>query len=407
MKQTEQQTDVAVLFSILRPDDMEDGVSLEELESLVETANGWVAAILFQKRDRPESGTYFGAGKLAELKQTVIDLNATIAICNDELTPSQQKRLQDILDVRVIDRTQLILDIFARRARSKEGKLQVELAQLKYTLPRLTGMGAVMSRLGGGIGTRGPGETKLETDRRHIRRRIRDIEKKLNEVVAHRQRYRERRRQQQAFQLALVGYTNAGKSTLFSRLTDQETLVEDQLFATLDPLTKQCRMPSSFHCLVSDTVGFIRDLPTTLIAAFRSTLEEAAEADALLFVVDGSDDERLAHERTVFNLLKQLELDHLPVLTIYNKMDQVNEQDLLPVQKPCIFTSGIHTEQTRVLKKNIEQWLGSFFDSYVEHVSADDGKRLDLLKRHTIMTSLIFNEDEDKYEVRGYKPAAQ
>ncbi|TDQ39730.1 GTPase HflX [Aureibacillus halotolerans] len=406
-EQVEALQEVAVLFSILRSDKEDEEGSLSELASLVETANGTVAATVLQKRDRPEPGTYFGIGKLEEVKQLMLEKDANVAICNDELTPSQLRRLQDILETKVIDRTQLILDIFAQRARSKEGKLQVELAQLNYMLPRLSGMGAAMSRLGAGIGTRGPGETKLESDRRHIRRRIRDIGRKLEEVVAHRERYRQRRKQQQTFQLALVGYTNAGKSTLFTQLTSQETLAEDKLFATLDPLTKKSTFPSGFQTVVTDTVGFIRDLPTTVVASFRSTLEEAGEADALLFVVDASDPERLEQEKTVLSLLEKLGLDQIPCFTVYNKIDRVQKEDVYPLIKPCAFVSALDKDGVQTLKTDIEAWLTSWFTPFSADVEAGDGKRLEQLRLQSITEKPVFNDETNIYEVAGVKPPQQ
>jgi GTP-binding protein HflX len=231
--------------------------SMDELRALTETAAGTVAAETTQKRSRIDPAFYLGKGKVDEIKQKVDELDVETVIFNGELSPSQAVNLARRIGVHVIDRTQLILDIFAGRARSKEGKLQVELAQLKYTLPRLIGKGTALSRLGGGIGTRGPGETKLEQDRRYIRRRISEIERHLRTIVRHRERYRGRRKRNQSFQIALVGYTNAGKSTLFNQLTDAGAFEEDQLFATLDPLTRRFRLPSGLEVLVSDTVGFI------------------------------------------------------------------------------------------------------------------------------------------------------
>ncbi|MRU06354.1 GTPase HflX, partial [Bacillus anthracis] len=213
---------------------------------------------------------------------------------------------------------------FAQRAKSREGKLQVELAQLQYTMPRLMGQGLSLSRLGGGIGTRGPGETKLETDRRHIRSRIDEIKKQLAVVVEHRKRYRERRKDNKVFQVSLIGYTNAGKSTLFNRLTEADTFEENLLFATLDPTTRKMPLPSGYTVLLTDTVGFIQDLPTSLIAAFRSTLEEAGEADVILHVVDSADPNYVGHEKTVKQLLSELEINHIPIITLYKKKDELH-----------------------------------------------------------------------------------
>ncbi|HAQ07027.1 MAG TPA: GTPase HflX, partial [Bacillus bacterium] len=300
-------------------DDLRFHYSMEELESLTETAQGNVMVQVVQKRAKVHPATYIGKGKVEELQALEEELEPDLIIFNDELSPSQNRNLSAGLKARVIDRTQLILDIFAQRARSKEGKLQVELAQLQYLLPRLGGKGIEMSRLGAGIGTRGPGETKLESDRRHIRRRIDDIKTQLSVIVQHRDRYRERRKKNKTFQIALVGYTNAGKSTLFNRLTEADSYEENQLFATLDPMTRKAILPSGFTALLTDTVGFIQDLPTTLIAAFRSTLEEVREADLLLHVVDMSSQDYFSHEQTVNKLLEDLEVHQIPQITVYNK----------------------------------------------------------------------------------------
>lgn len=256
--------------------------SLNELRALADTVNAEIVDVFTQKREKIHNALYIGTGKVEEIKQYIEENEIELAIMNGELSPSQIRNLNKHWDISVIDRTQLILDIFAMRANTKEGKLQVELAQLEYLLPRLHGQGRALSRLGGGIGTRGPGETKLETDRRHIQSRINDIKKQLKQVVKQRSQYRERRKKNSAFQISIVGYTNAGKSTLFNRLTNSVSFEEDKLFATLDPMTRRLHLSSGFQALISDTVGFIQDLPTTLVAAFRSTLEEVLEADFIL-----------------------------------------------------------------------------------------------------------------------------
>src|SRR5690625_4948474 len=276
-----------------------------------------------QTRGHIHPANYIGTGKVEEMKEEVERLDIDLVISNDELSSGQLRNLGNQLGVRVIDRSQLILDIFAQRAKTKEGKLQVELAQLEYLLPRLRGQGVEMSRLGAGIGTRGPGETKLETDQRHIRRRIHDIKRRLEIAVRQREQYRKRRKNNDVFQIAIVGYTNAGKSTIFNRLTNSTSLEENQLFATLDPLTRQLQLPSGFIALITDTVGFIQDLPTTLIAAFRSTLEEVTEADFILHVVDKSNPDFEQHHQTVNHLLKDLEAHAIPTLTVYNKKDLI------------------------------------------------------------------------------------
>ncbi|MBG9445546.1 GTPase HflX [Cytobacillus firmus] len=383
-------------------DDQRFEYSMEELESLTETANGKVLASVTQKRVRVHPSTYIGKGKVEELAALQEEVEADIIIFNDELSPSQVRNLSADLDARIIDRTQLILDIFAQRARSKEGKLQVELAQLQYLLPRLSGQGVQLSRLGGGIGTRGPGETKLESDRRHIRRRIDDIKTQLSVIVQHRDRYRERRKKNKAFQIALVGYTNAGKSTIFNRLSEAESYEENQLFATLDPMTRKLILPSGFITLVTDTVGFIQDLPTTLIAAFRSTLEEVKEADLLLHVVDMSNPDYYQHEQTVNKLIEDLENDKIPQLTVYNKRD-LRHPDFVPTARTeTIQISAFEEIDRNELKRKIEQMILGMMKHYHVEVPSTEGKLLSQLKNETILRELTFNEDKELYVCKGY-----
>jgi GTPase len=375
--------------------------SMEELGALTETARGEVMVTVTQKRDRIDSSTYIGKGKVEELQTLEEELEADLIIFNDELSPSQLRNLSKHLNARVLDRTQLILDIFAQRARSREGKLQVELAQLQYMLPRLGGQGSELSRLGGGIGTRGPGETKLESDRRHIRRRIDEIKNQLNTIVSHRERYRERRKRNKAFQIALVGYTNAGKSTLFNRLSSADSYEENQLFATLDPMTRKIVLPSGYSAILTDTVGFIQDLPTTLIAAFRSTLEEVKEADLLLHVVDSSNPDYANHERTVQKLLDNLEMDHLPLLTVYNKMDE-HHPDFLPAAGNKIVMSALDKEDRERLKNRIEEQAIELMKAYNVLVPSTKGKLLASLKNDTILRELVFQEENQSYRCKGY-----
>ena len=298
--------------------------SMKELTELARTANAEVVAALVQKRPAPDSATVLGEGKIDELSELVRDLGANLVVFDTELTASEIRNIEDIVDVRVIDRTMLILDIFAGRAVSNEGKLQVELAQLKYRLPRLMGIGRSLSRLGGGIGTRGPGEKQLETDRRHIQRRIEKLEADLKELESRRELSRRRRRKDNVLTAAIVGYTNAGKSTLLNRLTDAGVLAEDKLFATLDLTSRAVELPDGRSVIIIDTVGLIRRLPHHLVEAFRSTLEEAANADIILHVSDISDPEVQDKTLTTQKLLAELGCAEIPVINVLNKCDTVD-----------------------------------------------------------------------------------
>ena len=295
--------------------------SLDELGELVKSAGAEPAFILTQKLSRPESATFVGSGKLEEAAQLCAEQELDLIVADSELSPTQIKNIENATDVRVIDRTTLILDIFALRARSKEGKLQVELAQLQYMLPRLTGKGIAMSRLGGGIGTRGPGETKMETDRRHIRRRMETLREELAEVEKHRRMLRRRREKDGVITCAIVGYTNAGKSTLMNTLTDAGVLAQDKLFATLDPTSRALKLPSGVSVMLIDTVRLVRRLPHHLVKAFRSTLEEAAQSDIIINLCDASSEEARVHLQVTRDLLDSLGCGDTPVLTVLNKCD--------------------------------------------------------------------------------------
>ncbi|TWL72953.1 GTPase HflX [Bacillus licheniformis] len=373
--------------------------SMEELAALTKTADGTVVSTVTQKRNRVDAATYIGKGKVDELAVLCEELSPDVLIFNDELSPSQLKALV----VKIIDRTQLILDIFAKRARTREGKLQIELAQLQYALPRLSGQGINLSRQGGGIGTRGPGETKLETDRRHIRNRIHEINVQLSTVIRHRSRYRERRKKNGVLQIALVGYTNAGKSTWFNRLTDADSYEENLLFATLDPMTRKMMLPSGYSVLLSDTVGFIQDLPTTLIAAFRSTLEEVKEADLILHMIDSSHEDYEGHEETVKRLLEELEADDIPVLTVYNKRDR-KRPDFIPSSgRGHIMTSAKIDGDLPLFKQAVEDYLKKeLLVPYDVRIPASEGRLLSRIKSETMTNSTVFDEDREAYEVEGY-----
>lgn len=318
---------ILVGVSLNDSDDTED--SLLELAELVKTAGAQVVGTAIQSRDSIHPGTYVGTGKLQELRQMIEEFEATGIVCDDELTPAQIRNIEDVLDTKVMDRTLIILDIFAARASTSEGKIQVELAQLKYRLSRLTGLGISLSRLGGGIGTRGPGEKKLEMDRRLIKTRIAQLNRELAEVRKHREVTRGQRSRNQTKVAAIVGYTNAGKSTLLNTLTNAKVLEEDKLFATLDPTTRSLKLESGQEILLTDTVGFIRKLPHHLVEAFRSTLEEAKYADMIVHVVDASNPQKDKQMHTVYETLEMLGVKDKKVITLFNKLDKVEEAEIL------------------------------------------------------------------------------
>jgi GTP-binding protein HflX len=328
--------------------------SLKELSQLLSTAGGKGMAVVTQKRVFPDPRFYVGEGKLDEIKDKINEHGCTLVVCDHELSSLQIRNLENELQIKVIDRTQLILDIFAKRAKSKEGKIQVELAQLRYLLPRLVGSGSGMSRLGGGIGTRGPGETKLETDRRSIRRRLSYLRKELKEVQESRALHRKRRVKKEAPIAALVGYTNAGKSTLLCRLTGAEVLVEDKLFATLDPTIRRLSQQHS-HFLLVDTVGFINRLPHTLVEAFKATLEEVKEADLLIHVIDISNPLMDMQMQAVLDVLNELRVMDKPIITAFNKIDLVDDQDRIDSYLSRVYRSvAISAEKGIGLENMVE-----------------------------------------------------
>lgn len=339
LKSNEEKIPSALLVS-MDTGDYDAEASLEELFELVKSAGAEPVMSVTQNLQKPETGTFVGTGKLQEIAEICEQQEIDLLVFDSELSPTQIKNIETATDVRVIDRTSLILDIFAQRARSKEGKLQVELAQLKYMLPRLTGKGIAMSRLGGGIGTRGPGETKLETDRRHIRRRMETLKDELAEVEKHRNMLRKRREKDGVITCAIVGYTNAGKSTLMNCLTDAGVLAQDKLFATLDPTSRALKLPSGVTVMMIDTVGLVRRLPHHLVEAFRSTLEEAAQSDIILNVCDASSEEARTHMKVTTDLLESLGCGDTPVITVLNKCDLIDNSTLAQDFKVCIKISA-------------------------------------------------------------------
>lgn len=358
--------------------------SLDELEELGQTAGAVTVAKVVQNRDRVHSGTYLGKGKIQEIKELITSSNADCVVCDDELTPAQYHNLQEMLDVKVIDRTVMILDIFAGRASTSEGKLQVELAQLRYRASHLIGGRSELSRLGGGIGTRGPGEQKLEMDRRLIKERITFVKRELAKVQRNRELTRKKRLENPVPVIAIVGYTNAGKSTLLNNLTGAGVLSEDKLFATLDPTTRRLEMENGEEMLFTDTVGFIRKLPHHLIQAFRSTLEEAKYADVILHVVDCSNSDMDMQMQTVYDTLQELEVGDKPILTAFNKIDLVSQEQPL---------KDLHADKTvRISAKQntgIEEMLGLLSDMLKENKMLleevfpyEEGGRAALLRKY-------------------------
>ena len=404
--ETKKKLETAVLVGVHAQNDNEFNFdsTMEELKALSLTCQLDVKGQVTQNREQVDHKYYVGKGKIDELKAFIEFHDIDVVVTNDELTTAQSKTLNDNLGIKIIDRTQLILEIFALRASSREGKLQVELAQLDYLLPRLQGHGKSLSRLGGGIGTRGPGETKLEMDRRHIRTRMNEIKHQLKTVVEHRERYRSKREQNQVFQIALVGYTNAGKSSWFNVLSGEETFEKDLLFATLDPKTRQIQINEGFNLIISDTVGFIQKLPTTLIAAFKSTLEEAKGADLLLHVVDASHPEYRSQYDTVNQLINDLDMNQIPQEVIFNKKDQCGDSDDKPLSaSPSIFVSSRDEEDKLKVKALLIDQVKSTLSFYEEIVPSTNADRLYCLKQHTLIEEMNFNPENETYIITGYK----
>ena len=355
----EQERVILVGVQTREGDDTQD--SLDELKDLVKTAGAETVGMMIQSREAIHPGYYVGTGKLEEIRMMAAAYDATGIVCDDELTPSQMNNLERELELKIMDRTMVILDIFAARARTSEGKIQVELAQLRYRASRLTGLGTSMSRLGGGIGTRGPGEKKLEMDRRLIKVRISQLKRDLEQVKRHRELLREGRSRENIMTAAIVGYTNAGKSTLLNTLTDADVLEEDKLFATLDPTTRVLELPGKQRLYLTDTVGFIRKLPHHLIEAFKSTLEEAKYADFIIHVVDASNPQRDEQMYVVYETLKELGVQDKKIVTLFNKQDKVEEPEILRdfkadyVLKTAVKTGQGLEELKEVLEKVITE----------------------------------------------------
>lgn len=377
-------------------DEVSYAYSVDELIELAKTAGVTVLDVMRQKRGNIVASTYIGKGKIGEIQQFLQNHWADVVIFNDDLTPVQQRNLEQALGCKIIDRSSLILDIFAQRAQSNEGKIQVELAQLKYALPRLQGQGTALSRLGGGIGTRGPGETKLETDKRAIKRKISDLEKRLETIVKTRTLHRERRNKQHIPLVALVGYTNVGKSSLLNLLTDAEVMAENQLFATLDTTTRALTLPGGTDCLLTDTVGFIRKLPHHLIAAFRATLEETLDADLLLHVVDGASDDVEGQAEVVLGLLQDLGVADKRILTVVNKIDLLPDTGRL-ARLLSIFPDsvGISVQEKKGIPEllaKIEQMLALQTVAFSVCLPFAAGRLLDEIHRYASIQKQEFTE---------------
>ncbi|WP_141501339.1 GTPase HflX [Paenibacillus luteus] len=408
----------AILISLVTSKDKRKGgdpeMSLQELVQLTETAGVEVLTTLTQNKETADSKWFIGKGKVQEVKALADELGATTAIFDQELSGAQVRNLEESLDLKIVDRTQLILDIFAGRAKTREGIIQVELAQLSYLLPRLSGQSKNLSRLGGGIGTRGPGETKLETDRRHIRDRIFDLKTVLEEVVRHRKLHRERRKKSGVIQVALVGYTNAGKSTLLKQLTDADVYIENQLFATLDPTSRTLELPNGREVVITDTVGFIQNLPHDLVAAFRATLEEVCEADLVLHVIDSSSPKRDEQIAVVNKILGDLGAADKPFVMVYNKKDlsikNGNLADLPITSGDNLVISAYEDGDLELLRQTIQDKLSG--DLLTFNVPADRGDLIALAYRSGEVVNQEVNEEtlrltvhvsKQDYEQHGYR----
>lgn len=365
-------------------------MSMEELASLAKTAGAEVVGVYTQKREKYDSKTFVGSGKLEEIAQMVDADEVSTVVVNNRLTPRQNVNLEEILGVKVIDRMQLILDIFAMRARSHEGKLQVYLAQLKYLLPRLVGQGIMLSRQAGGIGSRGPGESQLELNRRSVRNQITDIERQLKVVEKNREVVREKRLESSVFKIGLIGYTNAGKSTIMNALTSKTQYEADELFATLDATTKSIHLTGNLQVTLTDTVGFIQDLPTELVTSFKSTLEESKNVDLLVHVIDASDSNHEEHEKTVLQIMKDLEMLDIPRLTLYNKADKV--ENFTPTQTPYRLVSAKDPHSRTKLQDILLEKMQELFQPFTIQVPFDQAYRIHDLETIAILAERSYEE---------------
>lgn len=398
MIETSKHQERVILLGVELPDTENFEMSMEELASLAETAGAEVVSSYRQKREKYDSKSLIGSGKLAEIKAIVDADEIDTVIVNDRLTPRQNVNLEAELGVKVIDRMQLILDIFAMRARSHEGKLQVHLAQLKYMLPRLVGQGVMLSRQAGGIGSRGPGESQLELNRRSIRNQISDIERQLKIVEKNRETGREKRTESQVFKIGLIGYTNAGKSTIMNVLTNDKQYEADELFATLDATTKQIYLQNQFQVTLTDTVGFIQNLPTELVAAFKSTLEESRNVDLLLHVIDASDPNHAEHEKVVMNLLKELDMLDIPRLAVYNKMDVA--EHFAATAFPNVRISARDKDARSLLRRLIINEIREIFEPFSIRVHQSQAYKLYDLNEIALLDRYDFAQEYET--ITGY-----